>query len=186
MTDESKVIFPGFYGQYSHAFFDFMKTWADSFNKNKLSPTDWRIWLPRAFYLNWSDSKTSQKSMLDPTIWLPMTFYPQEERERFLHNYNIAGDNIPDNMAGGDIINSPILTEIKEKYGQDVSKALKKISEIIKKSNDHAAGSVFDSFIGELNKPHPDKFRLRRWWSALETMLPTISEVASKIVPLLG
>jgi hypothetical protein len=59
-------------------FFDFMKTWAAASSKGSVSPTDWRIWLPRDYYLNWSDPATWQKARMDPTIWLPMAFYPQE------------------------------------------------------------------------------------------------------------
>jgi hypothetical protein len=100
----SMVVSPlGFVG-YSDAFFDFMKTWVKSSNKSNINPTDWRVWLPRAFYLNWSDPKTLQKSIFDLTIWLPMAFYPQEERERILQIYNIAGDYVERDKAAGDII----------------------------------------------------------------------------------
>ena len=109
MVDESKVISPTGSIQYSDAFFDFMKTWVKSSNKSKISPTDWRIWLPRAFYLNWSDPPTWQKSMSDPTIWLPMAFYPQDERERILTIYNIAGDYVAGNKALGDYAEGNII-----------------------------------------------------------------------------
>jgi hypothetical protein len=97
---ESKVMVPGFYGEYSNAFFDFLKTWVKSSSKRNVSPTDWRVWLPRAFYLNWSDPNTLQKSMMDPTIWLPMAFYPQEEIERVMKVVNVAGDYVAGDKAG--------------------------------------------------------------------------------------
>ncbi|MDF2736426.1 MAG: hypothetical protein K0S93_282 [Nitrososphaeraceae archaeon] len=36
-------------------YFDFLKTWSPTLADNNISPSDWRIWLPSAFYLNWSD-----------------------------------------------------------------------------------------------------------------------------------
>jgi hypothetical protein len=66
-------------------------------NNANTRPTDWRILLPRAFFLNWSDSKTWQKSAMDPTIWFPLAFYPQEEQERTLELMQLAVD-----MAGKD------------------------------------------------------------------------------------
>jgi hypothetical protein len=101
--DASKIMTPGFYGQYSNAFFDFMKSWVKSSNKKNLSPTDWRIWLPRAFYLNWSDPQTSQKAMSDPTIWLPMAYYPQDEIERVMKVFNVAGDYVAGDKAEKDM-----------------------------------------------------------------------------------
>jgi hypothetical protein len=112
--DASKIVTPGFYGQYSNAFFDFMKSWAKSSNKRNLSPTDWRIWLPRAFYMNWSDPQTSQKSMMDPTIWLPMAYYPQEEIERVMKVFNVAGDVVMGDKAEKDIYKQLKDVEIRQ------------------------------------------------------------------------
>jgi len=73
--------------QFSNAYFDFMKTWSSNLSKNNISPTDWRIWLPRAFYLNWSDPQIMQKSMMDPTIWLPVALLPnKEERDHAIQH----------------------------------------------------------------------------------------------------
>ncbi len=102
MANESNIKTPFGEINYSDAFFDFMKTWVKSSSKSKISPTDWRIWLPRAFYLNWSDPPTWQKTMADPTIWLPMAYYPQDERERILAIYNIAGDFVAGDKVVGD------------------------------------------------------------------------------------
>jgi hypothetical protein len=85
-------------------FFDYWKTWTKASSKSNISPTDWRIWLPRAFYLNWSDPPTWQKSMLGPTIWLPLAFFPEQERERVLHVYNVLGDYVNGNKSMGDVV----------------------------------------------------------------------------------
>jgi hypothetical protein len=114
MPDESVIMTPGFFGQYSNAYFDFMKSWTESTNKRNLSPTDWRIWLPRAFYLNWSDPKTSQKSMADPTIWLPMAYYPQDEIERVMKVFNVARDLVMGDKANRDIYKELKDVEIKQ------------------------------------------------------------------------
>ena len=50
-------------------------------NNADIRPTDWRILLPRAFYMNWSDRQTWLKSFMDPTIWFPLAFYPEEENQ---------------------------------------------------------------------------------------------------------
>jgi len=122
--------FTGF-TQYSPKFFeeyfDFMKTWSKSSNKNNINPADWRIWLPRAFYLNWSDPPTWQKSMMDPTIWLPMVYYPQEERERALRIINIAGDYIAGDKAIGNIIKDNIV--VGDIAGEDMIKELKAVND---------------------------------------------------------
>src|ERR1041384_4995795 len=85
--DVSMAVTPFGTYQYSNAYFDFMKTWAASLSKNNISPTDWRIWLPRAFYLNWSDPQVMQKSMTDPTIWFPVALSPnKEERDHAIQH----------------------------------------------------------------------------------------------------
>jgi hypothetical protein len=122
MDDSSYVASPFDAYQLSRQFFDeyfgFIKNWIESLHNNKISPIDWRIWLPKAFWLNWSDPQTWQKLMLDPTIWLSVAFYSQEERERALRIVHIAGDFIggdkaignivKGNTAGGDIIGANI------------------------------------------------------------------------------
>jgi hypothetical protein len=113
MADISKAETPFGNFQYSNAFFDFLKTWIKSSNNSKISPADWRIWLPRAFYLNWSDPPTWQKSMSDPTIWMPMAYYPQDERERILKIYNIAGDYVAGNKSEGDYAEGAINKNIE-------------------------------------------------------------------------
>lgn len=75
-----------------------LKNFADNAN---IRPADWRILLPRAFYMDWSNHQTWQKSSMDPTIWLPIAFYPPEEKERAIQLLNIAGDIMENDKPGG-------------------------------------------------------------------------------------
>lgn len=43
------------------------------------SPHDWKVWLPRAFWLDWSDPKIWQNRFFDPTVWLPVAFLPEKQ-----------------------------------------------------------------------------------------------------------
>jgi hypothetical protein len=80
-----------------------LKTWVKSLNGS--NPNDLRIWIPKAFLLNWSDPKTWQTRFFDPTIWLPVAFSTPEERERIMNVLNVAGNVVLNagNMAGGDM-----------------------------------------------------------------------------------
>jgi TolA-binding protein len=42
--------------------------------------------------------------MLGPTIWLPLAFFPEQERERVLHVYNVLGDYVNGNKSMGDVV----------------------------------------------------------------------------------
>jgi hypothetical protein len=67
--------------------------------------TDWTVWLPKAFFMKWSDPKSWERNMSDPTIWLPLGVFPPEERERIVNNYYIQGDAIGVGVRGsGNVI----------------------------------------------------------------------------------
>jgi hypothetical protein len=67
--------------------------------------TDWAVWLPKAFFLKWSDPKSWERNMSDTTIWLPLGVFPPEERERIVNNYYIQGDAIGIGVKGsGNVI----------------------------------------------------------------------------------
>jgi len=77
--------------------------------------------------------------------------------------------------------------KVKKEYDDETSKALVKVAEFIEKSKDPAAGALFNSFTEELNKPEPDKSRLKSFWSGIQNNLPSIvsiSESVAKIVTL--
>jgi hypothetical protein len=63
----------------------------------------------------------------------------------------------------------------KQDYDDETVKALTKIAEFIEKSGDPAAGALFDIFNQELNKPQPDKYKLKQVWSGIENVLPSIA-----------
>ncbi len=95
------------------------------------------------------------------------------------------------NIQNSTILNKSIVenafNRVKKEHDEDTSKALVKIAEFIEKSGDPAAGALFTNFTEELNKPTPDKSRLKSFWSGVEKALPTINTVAeavAKIVPL--
>ena len=146
--DASVAITPFGTYQYSNAFFDFMKTWAPSLSNNNISPTDWRIWLPRAFYLNWSDPQIAQKSMMDPTIWFPVALNPnKEERDQaiqhiiqIINSGTIFSGNI--NNSSGVVVGQNIKTDdIKANLEQSINqnpnseyfKGLKELTEKLEK-----------------------------------------------------
>ena len=106
-----------------------LKNFADNAN---IRPTDWRILLPRAFYMDWSDQQTWQKSAMDPTIWIPIAFYPHEEKERALEIMNVVADSFRDGKS-------------EEKQEEELKGKLQHIIFNINNNNtgkDHAGGSI--------------------------------------------
>jgi hypothetical protein len=53
------------------------------------TPTDWAVWLPKAFFLDWSNRTNWEHNFSDPTIWLPLGLFPSELREGIVNNYYI-------------------------------------------------------------------------------------------------
>lgn len=74
--------------------------------------------------------------------------------------------------------------KVKNNYGDDVSKALVKIAESIEESGDPAAGALFDNFNQELNKPQPEKSKLKKIWEGIVKILPSVASIAGAIAPL--
>lgn len=104
----------------------------------------------------------------------------------------IMGD-IFENINNSTIINKSLVensfNKISEQYGQQTGEALLKIAEFIHNSNDPAAGTLFDEFNEELRKPTSDRSRLKKIWSGIEKVLPsiaTISNAVMAIAPLMG
>jgi hypothetical protein len=96
-----------------------------------------------------------------------------------------------ENIHNSTIINESSVqnsfNKIRVQHNEEVSNALIQIAEFIQDSGDPAAGTLFNTFTEELNKPQPDKSRLKSFWSAIEKALPTISTIAgtvAKIAPL--
>jgi hypothetical protein len=108
--------------------------------------TDWAVWLPKAFFMNWSDRANWEKNLSDPTLFLPLGFFPPEERERIVNNYyidirNTQGDvfgiGLPGNrnVIGKNVVVGPGTINVDQTQIQKVSdpysKALKDFSESI-------------------------------------------------------
>jgi sugar-specific transcriptional regulator TrmB len=104
---------------------------------------------------------------------------------------NVSLGDIFENIHASTIINKSMLensfNKVKKEHNEQASKALVKVAEFIEKSGDPAAGALFNNFTEELNKPQPDKSRLKSFWSGIEKALPSIasvSEAVAKIVTL--
>src|SRR5215469_12007802 len=70
---------------------------------------DWKMWLPRAFWLNWSDPRTWYHRFSNPSIWLPIAFFPKElEHIRTL--FDALGDHIESDTLNA-IRNPSLLNE---------------------------------------------------------------------------
>ena len=105
------------------------------------TPTDWTVWLPKAFFLDWSDRTKWEHQLSDPTIWLPMGIFPEQVRERIVYNYSIRiagtqGDIIGVGVPGSDnIIAKNIRSSVNDsgssKMPNEYAKALEDISDII-------------------------------------------------------
>jgi hypothetical protein len=102
----------------------------------------------------------------------------------------VMGDNF-ENIVDATIINKASVqnafNKVRNQNNEETGNALMKIANEIEKSQDPTAGVLFDYFTEELNKPQPDKERLKSFWRGIENALPTvrsITEVTSKIKPL--
>ena len=66
--------------------------------------TVWVVWLPKAFFMKWTNIEDWQKNTSDPTIWFPLGFFPPDERERIVSNYygeiSIVSENISTGISG--------------------------------------------------------------------------------------
>ncbi len=110
------------------------------------TPTDWTIWLPKAFFLDWSDRTKWYHNLSDPTIWLPLGIFPQEIREGIVNNYYIRisktqGDIIGvgvsgnTNTIGKNIISGSINDSKSQSFKTEdkYAKALEDFSDTINK-----------------------------------------------------
>jgi hypothetical protein len=101
------TIMPGFYAGPPIDFNEMAKIWANTWEKMWTANSnagDWRMWLPRAVWLNWSDPKTWQTQVFNPTTWLPLAYSTPEERDRAITMLNIYGDYIGGDKSKGDLI----------------------------------------------------------------------------------
>ncbi|MGB0027479.1 MAG: hypothetical protein WBP64_11615 [Nitrososphaeraceae archaeon] len=117
--------------------------------------------------------------------------YPVIYKTDTLIQGNIFMGDIFENIRDSTIVNKSLITEsfnkLKAEHGEETASALTQVAEFIAKSNNHAAGVMFNNFSEELNKVRPDKSRLKSLWNGVEKLLPsiaTISGAVAKIVTL--
>jgi hypothetical protein len=103
-------------------------------------------------------------------------------------NINVGGSYYAGDFAGRDMYKNITNSTIKSKVDGDpkIAEALKRLTEIVANSDDPSAKSTYDEFSKELQQPQPDKSRLEKFWSALQKILPAVSQVASNIAPLIA
>jgi hypothetical protein len=104
--------------------------------------------------------------------------------ETYIGGVTVMGD-VFEGIQNATIINKSWVEDsfnkVKKEYNEETSKALLNVAEFIEKSNDHAAGSIFNSFTEELNKPQPDKSKLKSSWEGIERLLPSIATVSASV-----
>ena len=62
------------------------------------TPTDWAIWLPKAFFLDWSNRTNWEHNLSDPTIWLPLGLFPSELREGIVKKHDMKETQLFDDV----------------------------------------------------------------------------------------
>src|SRR5262249_14905895 len=102
----------------------------------------------------------------------------------------IMGDKF-ENVQNSTIINRSVVQDaiksVQKSSKSDISAALVAVAEIIERSNNAAAASVFNRFVGELKVEQPSKPVLKQCWDGLTGLLPDIAKLAdagAKLVPL--
>lgn len=99
----------------------------------------------------------------------------------------VMGDSF-ENITNSTIINKSSLqnafNRLKNEIDEETANSLVRIAKEIEKANDPAASGLFGNFTEELSKPNPDKGRLKSFWTGLERILPTVADLAGKIIPL--
>jgi hypothetical protein len=94
--------------------------------------------------------------------------------------------NIFENINNSTIINESLVensfNKISEQYGQQTGEGLLKITGFIHRSNDPAAGTLFNEFNEDLRKPTSDRSRLKKIWSGIEKVLPSIATISNAVM----
>lgn len=110
---------------YSDAFFDLMKNWLIDLNKtlikamNSYEYPDLRMFLPRAYFINWSDPKIRETESFNPTIWIPSLYTSKEDQNRLAQSFKVFGDILGDFIVAGKKAGGHIVEE-KGKINQNV------------------------------------------------------------------
>jgi hypothetical protein len=127
---------------------------------------------------------------------------PQSSTEHFPPYqiiYNIGGNYSEKGRVMGDefrdirnatIINKSLVensfNKVKREHDEEISKALVEVAKFIEKSGDPVSGALFDKFNEELNKPQPDKSRLKSFWSGIQNALPSIASISDSVAKIVS
>jgi hypothetical protein len=87
---------------------------------------------------------------------------------------------------GSTITNS--FNQVEREHGQDVSQALKQISDFIANSSNPSASSarlLFNGFAQELAKSQPEKSKLQQIWDDIKRVLPDIATISGSVAKVL-
>src|SRR5271170_170090 len=92
-----------------------------------------------------------------------------------------GGDRITAH-AGATVINRSTVqnafNKVKKEHDEGTAELLKKVADIIEKSADPRAITLFNSFSDQLQQKQPDKTILESLWQSLMGALPAISSIA--------
>lgn len=93
---------------------------------------------------------------------------------------NVFTGDVYQGIENSTIVSKSSVENAFNKLGQDpeLSRTIVDIAQFIDKSGNPAAGALFNKFTEELNKPAPDKSRLRSFGEAIENVLPTMNSLS--------
>jgi hypothetical protein len=90
----------------------------------------------------------------------------------------VMGDKF-ENIQNATIINRShvenAFNTARETLGADVADAIVQLAEAVERSQNAAAGAIFDQFTGELEHPEPNRSKLRQFWDGLVALVPDIT-----------
>jgi hypothetical protein len=102
--------------------------------------------------------------------------------------YNTYMGDVFQNIQNSSIVNKSSLENAFNKLSpsdKETRDAFVKVAEFINKSGDPAAGALFTNIADELNKPTPEKSRLKNLWSAIEKVLPTVASITNDMAKII-
>jgi hypothetical protein len=93
----------------------------------------------------------------------------------------IMGDKF-ENIQNATIVNRShvenAFNTARETLGADVADAIVQLAEAVERSQNAAAGAIFNQFTGELECTEPDRSKLRQLWDGLVALVPDITAMA--------
>jgi hypothetical protein len=110
-------------------------------------------------------------------------FSKQTIQQFFIQNSEVTMGDKFEQISNSTIINRSSVenafNQTKERVNEETADALLEIAEVVEKSNNIAAGSLLNNFMDEVRAKEPDKSKLRQYWDALVSVLPSIATLAT-------